>query len=94
MIEIKKPVNLVLFIIFIMIITLIQSLTETPFLGPLNEISSSLCNHTTLSGGFSVKETTQLKLTMLPISTNMSGPPITYVEGSGKHNIIFFSLYT
>ena len=36
----------------------------------------------TLSGGFSVYETTQLRFTMLPISTNMSGPPITYVEGS------------
>ena len=57
-------------------------ITETPLLGPLNEISSSLCNHTTLSGGFSVYETTQLRFTMLPISTNMSGPPITYVEGS------------
>ena len=57
-------------------------LTETPLLGPRKEISSSLCNHTTDSGGFSVKETTQLKLTILPISTNMSGPPITYVEGS------------
>ena len=57
-------------------------LTETPFLGPRNEISSSLCNHMTVLGGFSVKETTQLKLTMLPTSTNMSGPPITYVAGS------------
>ena len=57
-------------------------ITETPLLGPLNEISSSLCNHMTLSGGFSVYETTQLRFTMLPISTNMSGPPITYVEGS------------
>ena len=61
---------------------IIIKLTETPLLGPRKEISSSLCNHTTDSGGFSVKETTQLKLTILPISTNMSGPPITYVEGS------------
>ena len=56
--------------------------TETPFRGPLKEISSSPCSHLTVSGGLSVFTTTQLMLTMLPTSTNKSGPPMMYEEGS------------
>ncbi len=51
-------------------------LTETPVLGPLKEISLPSCSHRTLVGGLAVWETTQVKFTMDPTSTNMSGPPI------------------
>ena len=50
--------------------------TETPLRGPRKEISSSPCSHLTVSGGLSVFRTTQLMLTMLPTSTNKSGPPM------------------
>ena len=57
-------------------------LTETPFLGPLKEISMPLCSQETLMGGRSVKDTTQLRLSMLPMSTYMSGSPMMCVSGS------------
>ena len=63
-------------------------LTETPFLGPLKEISMPLCSQETLMGGRSVKDTTQLRLSMLPMSTYMSGSPMMCVSGSAKRNIV------
>ena len=68
-------------------------LTETPSLGPLNEISFPWWTHLTFEGGLGVWETTQLKLSMLSTSTNMSGPPIMWVWASAtkreRENIRF-----
>ena len=41
-------------------------------------------------GGRSVKDTTQLRLSMLPMSTYMSGSPMMCVSGSGRKTRDYF----
>ena len=68
--------------------------TETPFRGPLKDISALPCSHLTVSGGLSVLATTQLMLIMLPTSTNRSGPPMMYEEGSETRGTVSLRMNT
>ena len=48
----------------------------------LKEMVERLCCQSVARGGSGVQEMTQVRLMMLPVSTNMSGPPRILTSGS------------
>ena len=60
----------------------LSTMRETPGLGPLKEMLELLCVQEVWRGGSGVQEMVQVRLMMLPFSTNISGPPSMMTSGS------------